>query len=322
MAVYTEVDDSDLRRFVAGYDIGDLISAKGIAEGVENSNYLLQTTRGPWILTLYEKRVAPADLPFFMGLMEHCAARGIDCPLPIRDRAGGVIRELAGRPAVIVSFLQGMSPRRVDPGHCDPLGAALADLHLAAADFGMRRANALSVAGWRNLVEQSRPRADEVAPGLGDEIARELDHLEPRWPRDLPAGVIHADLFPNNVFFLGERLSGLIDFYFACNDLLAYDVAICLNAWCFEQDASFNLTKARALLRGYASVRRLSRDEAEALPLLARGSALRFLLTRAYDWLNTPAGALVRPHEPKEYLRKLRFHQTVASSADYGVDLA
>ncbi|MFM8681777.1 MAG: homoserine kinase, partial [Alphaproteobacteria bacterium] len=244
MAVYTEVDDAELRAFVAAYDIGDVVSAKGIAEGVENSNYLLQTTRGPWILTLYEKRVAPADLPFFMGLMEHCAARGIDCPLPIRARDGAVIRSLAGRPAVIVSFLNGMSPRRVEARHCGPLGEALAGLHLAVADFPMRRANALSIEGWARLVAQARPRADEVAPGLGDEIARELDEIAPRWPRDLPAGVIHADLFPNNVFFLDDRLSGLIDFYFACNDFLAYDVAICLNAWCFEPDLSFNATKA------------------------------------------------------------------------------
>lgn len=319
MAVYTEVDDADLRAFVTGYDIGELVSAKGIAEGVENSNYLLQTGRGPWILTLYEKRVAPADLPFFLGLMEHCAARGIDCPLPIRDRGGEMIRTLAGRPAAIVSFLQGMSPRRVEVGHCEPLGAALAGLHLAAADFAIPRANALSVAGWRKLVEQSRPRADEVMPGLGDEIAREMDHLEPRWPRDLPAGVIHADLFPNNVFFLGDRLSGLIDFYFACNDFLAYDVAICLNAWCFEPDLAFNATKAMRLVAGYRRLRLLGPAETEALPLLARGAAFRFLLTRLYDWLHTPAGALVNKLDPLEYLRKLRFHRSVRSAADYGV---
>ena len=319
MAVYTEVSDEELDAFVAEYDIGPVRSCKGIAEGVENSNYLLQTTAGPWILTLYEKRVAPADLPFFMGLMQHCAARGIDCPLPIRDRGGVVIRELAGRPAVIVSFLQGMSPRRVEVGHCEPLGAALAHLHMAVADFPMRRDNALSVAGWRQLVEQSRPRADEVAPGLGDEIAREMDHLEPRWPRDLPAGVIHADLFPNNVFFLGDRLSGLIDFYFACNDVLAYDVAICLNAWCFEPDLSFNATKAMRMVAGYRQRRQLTPEEIAVLPLLARGAAFRFLLTRLYDWLNTPSGALVKKLDPLEYLRKLRFHRSVRSVADYGV---
>lgn len=319
MAVYTEVDDEELEAFVAGYDIGGLISAKGIAEGVENSNYLIQTTRGPWILTLYEKRVAPGDLPFFMALMQHCSSRGIRCPLPIADREGRVIRELAGRPAVIVSFLQGMSPRRVGVEHCQPLGEALGRLHVAVSDFTMTRANALSVAGWRKLVIDSRPRADEVLPGLGDEIARELDHLEPRWPTDLPRGVIHADLFPNNVFFLGDRLSGLIDFYFACNDFLAYDVAICLNCWCFEPDGSFNATKAMRLVQGYGAARRLTPEEIAALPLLARGAAFRFLLTRLYDWLHTPKGALVKPLDPMEYLRKLRFHRSVTSAAAYGL---
>jgi homoserine kinase type II len=319
MAVYTEVDDEELAAFVAEYDIGTLVSAKGIAEGVENSNYLVHTTRGPWILTLYEKRVARGDLPFFMALMQHCAARGISCPLPIADREGRVIRELAGRPAVIVSFLQGMSPRRVGVEHCHPLGEGLGRLHVAVSDFTMTRPNALSVAGWRKLVTDARPRADEVLPGLGDEIARELDHLEPRWPTDLPAGVIHADLFPNNVFFLGDRLSGLIDFYFACNDFLAYDVAICLNCWCFEPDGSFNATKAMRLVQGYGGARRLAPEEIAALPLLARGAAFRFLLTRLYDWLHTPRGALVKPLDPLEYLRKLRFHRTIQSAAAYGL---
>ncbi len=319
MAVYTEVDDEELEAFVASYDIGTLVSAKGIAEGVENSNYLIQTTAGPWILTLYEKRVAKADLPFFMNLMEHCAARGIDCPLPIRDRGGQVIREIAGRPAVIVSFLQGMSPRRVALDHCAPLGEALAKLHVAVNDFTMSRANALSVDGWRKLVAGARPRADEVQLGLGDEIAHEFDFLEQRWPKHLPSGVIHADLFPNNVFFLADRLSGVIDFYFACNDFLAYDVAICLNAWCFESDLSFNATKALRLVSGYRQVRALSAQEIDALPLLARGAAFRFLLTRLYDWQHTPAGALVKPLDPIEYLRKLRFHRTVTSAAAYGI---
>lgn len=319
MAVYTEVDDEELEAFVASYDIGTLVSAKGIAEGVENSNYLLQTTKGPWILTLYEKRVAKADLPFFMGLMEHCAARGIDCPLPIRDRDGRVIRELAKRPAVIVSFLNGMSPRRVGVEHCEPLGAALAKLHVAVADFTIKRKNALSVEGWRKLVEAARPRADEVRKGLGDEIAKELDFLAEHWPKGLPSGVIHADLFPNNVFFLGDALSGVIDFYFACNDFLAYDVAICLNAWCFEPDLSFNATKGMRLVGGYQRVRRLGPEEIAALPLLARGAAFRFLLTRLYDWLHTPKGALVKPLDPIEYLRKLRFHRSVKSAAAYGL---
>ncbi len=280
MAVYTEVGDDDLEKFVAQYDIGRLVACKGIAEGVENSNYLLQTDRGTYILTLYEKRVAKGDLPFFLGLMEHLARQGLPCPTPIHGRDGKALRELAKRPAAIISFLQGMWPRRVTPEHCGPVGEALAQLHVAGSSFQMRRANALSLAGWRKLFEDSRARADEVKKGLADDIAKELDYVTSHWPKDLPAGVIHADLFPDNVFFLDDKFSGMIDFYFACNDFFAYDLAVCLNAWCFEVDNSFNATKARRLVAGYRKIRPIEAHEIAALPLLARGSALRFLLTR------------------------------------------
>lgn len=320
MAVYTDVAAEDLAAFLGAYDLGDLLAYKGIAEGVENSNFLLHTSRGYFILTLYEKRVAANDLPFFLGLMEHLAARGLTCPQPVKTRAGETLGRLAGRPAAIVTFLDGMWIRRPSAMHCAGVGHALAELHLAGADFTMRRANALSVAGWRALYETARPRADGVQAGLGGAIAAELEALAKAWPRDLPAGVIHADLFPDNVFFLGARLSGLIDFYFACTDTLAYDVAICLNAWCFESDHSYNVTKGRALLQAYMAKRPLSAAERAALPLLARGAAMRFLLTRLVDWLEVPAGALVKPKDPLEYHRKLRFHQTVASVRDYGID--
>jgi homoserine kinase type II len=319
MAVYTEVGDDDLERFVAQYDIGKLVACKGIAEGVENSNYLLQTDRGQYILTLYEKRVAKADLPFFLGLMEHLARQGLPCPTPIHGRDGKALRELAKRPAALISFLQGMWPRRVTPEHCGPVGEALARLHLAGANFEIKRANALSLAGWRTLFEGSRARADEVKKGLGDDIAKELDYVSAHWPKDLPSGVIHADLFPDNVFFLDDKFSGMIDFYFACNDFLAYDLAVCLNAWCFEADNSFNATKARRLVAGYRKFREIQPEEIAALPLLARGSALRFLLTRLYDWLHHPKGALVKPKDPLEYVKKLRFHRTVKNAAAYGL---
>ena len=319
MAVYTEVDDDDLEKFVAQYDIGRATSCKGIAEGVENSNYLLQTDRSTYILTLYEKRVAEADLPFFLGLMDHLAHQGIACATPVHARDGKTLRRLAGRPAAIVTFLQGMWPRRVHTTHCAQLGEALAQLHLAGASFPMKRANALSLAGWRTLFEGCRPRADSIRKGLAEELAGELDHLARHWPADLPAGVIHADLFPDNVFFLGDKLSGMIDFYFACNDLFVYDLAICLNAWCFETDGSFNATKARLLVRHYDKIRRLTPGEIDALPLLARGSAIRFLLTRLYDLLHHPKGALVKPKDPIEYLKKLRFHRHVKTAGAYGL---
>ena len=320
MAVYTEIGDDELREFAALYAIGEVLSCKGIAEGVENSNFLLTTERGNFILTLYEKRVAPADLPFFIALMDHLAHQGVACPTPVRAKDGAALRELCGRPAAIVTFLTGMWPRRIDPAHCAGLGEALARLHLAGASFGMARRNDLGPAGWRRLYEACRARADEVQPGLADEIGDELARLERDWPRGLPRGVIHADLFPDNVFFRDHNLSGLIDFYFACTDFLAYDVAICLNAWCFEPDWSLNVTKARLLVRHYRAVRPLAADELAALPLLAQGSALRFLLTRLYDWLNQPAGALVRPKDPLEYLKKLRFHRGIEGPAAYGID--
>lgn len=320
MAVYTEVADEDLRSFVAEYDIGTVVSCKGIAEGVENSNYLLQTDRGNFILTLYEKRVNPADLPFFIGLMEHLARLGLRCPTPLAGRDGVSLRTLCGRPAAIISFLQGLWPRRITVQHCAALGGAMADLHLKGLSFPHTRPNSLGLRAWRPLFEQEARRTDEVKPGLADFLRHELDHLERHWPQDLPSGIIHADLFPDNVFYQGDAVSGLIDFYFACTDFLAYDIAICLNAWCFETDGSFNITKARQLLSNYQQVRPLSAAEFQALPILARGAAIRFLLTRLYDWLNTPAGAFVKRKDPLEYERKLRFHAGVEGADAYGLE--
>jgi homoserine kinase type II len=319
MAVYTEVTDDDLSAFLARYDVGSLVAYKGIAEGVENTNYLVQTTCGRFILTLYEKRVAPQDLPFFLGLMEHLAGQGVSCPRPIHATDGSILSELAGRTAAMVTFLDGFSVRKPRADHCLKLGRALAEFHLAATQFPLQRPNALGEPGWRPLFEKFRSRADEIVPGLETLIDGELSALDSLWPAALPSGVIHADLFPDNVFFLNDEFSGLIDFYFACNDALAYDVAICLNAWCFEQDYAFNLTKGRALLEGYDSVRKLTPAERSAMPLLARGAAIRFLLTRSYDWLNRPPNALVKPHNPFDYVRRLRFHQTVRSIAAYGL---
>jgi homoserine kinase type II len=323
MAVYTEVFPEELAEFLVGYDLGELVACKGIAEGVENSNFVVETTRGQFILTLYEKRTAREDLPYFLNLMEHLAKHGVRCPVPVRDREGRTLRELSGRPAALVSFLAGYSFRRPKVEHCGQLGRALAGMHLASATFPMSRTNALSFDGWVSLyaeiMKSYGERVDELAPGLSVEIERELEFLKSAWPSGLPTSVIHADLFPDNVFFLDGKLSGLIDFYFACNDAQAYDLAICLNAWCFEPDHAFNVTKGRALLREYRAARPLEAREVELLPLLARGAALRFLLTRLYDWYNTDSNALVKPKNPLEYRRKLKFHQTARSASDYGL---
>jgi homoserine kinase type II len=320
MAVYTDVAAEELEAFLAGYDIGDLLAYKGIAEGVENSNFLVHTGRGNFILTLYEKRVAAADLPFFLSLMEHLASRGITCPQPVKNCQGDMLGRVAGKPAAIITFLDGMWIRRPAADHCGALGEALARLHRAGADFPGKRANSLSVEGWRPLYEAVAARCDSVRPGLSATLAAELRQLEAAWPRNLSQGVIHADLFPDNVFFLGDKLSGLIDFYFACSDALAYDLAICLNAWCFEPDHSYNVTKGKSLLQSYRAVRALSPDEREALPMLARGAALRFLLTRLVDWFDERGAALVQRKDPLEYFRKLRFHQAVTSVRDYGIE--
>ena len=319
MAVYTEVTDEALAAFLEDYDIGGMVAFRGIAEGVENSNYSLRTTSGDFILTLYEKRVDPAELPWFLGLMEHLATRGIVCPLPVHGRDGAALRHLCGRHAAITTFLPGVWPRRVRPEHCGPVGAALAALHVAGRDYAPRRGNALGPHGWQPLLERSRARADEVQAGLAQELESGLSRILAAWPQELPIGHIHADLFPDNVFFLDGRLSGLIDFYFAATDILAYDLAVCLNAWCFEPDFSFNVTKARAMLRAYDATRSLSDVERAALPVLCQGAAIRFLLTRLYDWLNTPSGALVTRKDPVEYLRRLRFHLLARDEHAYGI---
>jgi homoserine kinase type II len=319
MAVYTEVSDEALTLFLTDYDIGTAIAFRGIAEGVENSNFSLRTTAGDFILTLYEKRVDPVELPWFLGLMEHLAQRGLVCPQPVRGRDGAALRHLSGRHAAITTFLPGVWPRRVRFSHCGPVGTALARLHLAGTAYAPRRQNALGPQSWLRLLDRSRDRTDEVQPGLAAELDEALTLILKGWPSDLPTGHIHADLFPDNVFFLNDQLSGLIDFYFAATDLFAYDIAVCLNAWCFEADFSFNVTKSRALLGCYDAVRPLTEAEKDALPVLCQGAAIRFLLTRLYDWLNTPPGALVTRKDPVEYLRRLRFHLSARDGGAYGL---
>lgn len=318
MAVYTDINEIELAAYLENYDIGTLLSFKGIAEGVENSNFLLRTTAGTFILTLYEKRVDRNDLPFFINLMQHLVANGIECPQPVVQKNGEAIGELAGRPSAIVTFLEGMWLRKPAAEHCYALGVAMAQMHLAGQNFAMQRENSLTMKDWRPLWEKCMADADRVEAGLRAQTETDLAYLEKNWPCDLPRGVIHADMFPDNVFFIGQNLSGIIDFYFACTDMLAYDLAICLNAWCFERDFSYNLTKGTALLRGYNSVRPLEAAEQQALPVLCHGAAMRFMLTRLYDWINTPADSFVTKKDPMEYLRRMRFHREVRSASEYG----
>jgi homoserine kinase type II len=318
MAVYTEVSIDDLEALLASYDVGRPRSFKGIAEGVENSNFHLQTDCGDFILTLYEKRVREDDLPYFLGLLSHLAARGLQCPLPQRRFDGAFWSHVNGRPAALLTWLDGLSLHRPDVAHCAAAATACACLHEAGEGFALSRPNSLGLEGWRKLADATSDDADTVQPGLGALIADALAGLERDWPAGLPGGIIHADLFPDNVLFMDGRVSGLIDFYFACNDAFAYDLAVMLNAWCFESDGAYNLTKGTALIAAYRRERELSAEERDALPILARGAALRFLLTRLYDWLHPDPLAMVRPKDPREFARRLRFHLRAVSAAEYG----
>ncbi len=315
MAVYTEVPDEELEAFLERYALGSLQSIKGIAEGIENSNFLLGTDSGPYILTLYEKRVEAADLPFFLGLMDHLAAHDLPCPVPVKDKQGIAQQTLCGKPAALVTFLNGVSPRRIQPEHCALLGQGLAAFHKAGEHFAQERENTLSQKSWRALYAECEGVADQ----LDREIKREIDFFEENWPYSLPKGIIHGDLFPDNAFFLNNQLSGIIDLYFASTDIMAFDLGICLNAWCFEKEGDFNISKARLLLNGYNKIRPLSFEELNALPLLARGAALRFLLTRLYDWTHTAEGSLTHRKDPMEYWRKLKFHRGVSGPGGYGL---
>jgi homoserine kinase type II len=306
MAVYTAVDDDALAAFLADYDIGAPATLTGIAQGIENSNYRLDTTHGRFVLTLYERRVAADDLPFYLGLMRHLSVNGVPCPMPVARRDGALAATLCGKPAAIVSFLDGDWPRTLTAAHCTALGGALARMHRAGADFPLRRANDLSLAGWHRLFAATRTGADTIAAGLAEETATILAALDRDWPRDLPGGPIHADLFPDNVFFQGAQLTGLIDFYFACTDAWAYDLAVCLTAWCFPTPEHYDRALAAALLDGYTAVRPLEPAERDALPLLTRGAALRFLLTRLYDRLHDVKGMIGIQKDPLEYRAKLR----------------
>ena len=321
MAVYTTVDKLTLASFLSAYDIGDLLGFEGIAEGVENSNYLLHTSKSNYILTLYEKRVDSSDLPFFIEVMTHLSSKGIDCPLPVPSHAGEILQELMGKPCAVFSFLNGRSYRYPNREKCKALGSSLAKLHLNAEGVKNTRKNALGPASWQSLLDSVSQRAGQIIGNPTQQIVQErLSCILATWPQGLPRGIIHADLFPNNVLFKGDKLSGVIDFYFACDDILAYDIGICLNSWCFDADGSFNLTKSRSLINGYQSIRPLSDAEITAIPILAAGSAMRFFLTRLYDWLHTPKDALVSPKDPMEYWSILRFHHSVPSVGAYGFD--
>lgn len=324
MAVYTHLTADEIKDHLTQYDLGELVEYRGIQEGIENSNFFVRTTSGKYILTLFEKRVDPKDLPFFVGMMDWLEEKGIQCPRALVAKNGERIVKVKNHPSIIITFLEGKGVRTIRNTHMALLGDIQAKMHLAAEGFSLQRENSMSLAAWKQLAQKVVSGADVISPGLSKKIEMEIMFLEHHWPKGLPSGVIHADLFPDNVFYI-ERgvdvfLSGVIDFYFACNDYFMYDLAICMNAWCFEHvHYEFNITRAALLLRGYNHIRPLTSEEMDALPILARGSALRFLLTRTHDWLHPVEGALVKPKNPDEYIKKLHFHQRVKSIKEYGL---
>lgn len=319
MAVYTEVTDQELTDFLTRYDIGALIKKTPIAEGVENSNYRVETDQDIFILTLFEKRTRAEDLPFFMDLKAHLATKGLSTPSPVPMKEGGVISTLAGRPAAVITFLKGRPVMEPKGEECAAFGGAVAALHEAVGDFTQTRDNPLSLKGWRPLADLCRARANECAQGLAELVEDELTALEKNWPQDLPHGVVHADLFPDNIFFVDRKISGFIDFYFSCSDFFAYDLAIAVNAWCFDKNGNFLQNNAVKLVEAYQSKRALSEAEIAAFPILLRGAGLRFLLTRLYDWLNQAPDALVTVKNPLEYRDIILFHREQYKPEYYGL---
>lgn len=319
MAVYTHISEAELTAHLARYDLGRLESFSGLGEGVSNTNYLVVTARGKFILTLFEDRVDPADLPFFFGFMEHLGKKGLPVAAVVDDRDGNAVVKLKDKASAFTTFLDGAWPRETTPAHCAEMGATLARMHLAAQDFQPARANGMGPKEWRRLIAACGDRADTVEKALAAFLRDELSFLEGHMPQGLPAGAVHADVFPDNVFFQGQKISGLIDFYFSCTDVFAYDLMLTLNAWAFGAEGRADALKIKALLNAYAAVRPLSSEERQSLPLFGRAAALRIVATRLYDSLHPKPGALVTPKNPLAHVGILRFHQGTASSEGYGL---
>jgi homoserine kinase type II len=319
MAVYTEPTDDELQTLLTGWGLGAPLAFKGIAEGVQNSNFLLETPEGRFIMTIYEKSVAASDLPFYLGATEAAANAGLPAARPVHTLTGETTQTIRGKTCALCTFLSGVSPKRPTAVHARAVGIALAQLHIALRDFPLHKPNDLGPDAWAKMWAGRSGDAETLETGTHAAIESDLLAIAAQWPALLPRGTIHADLFPDNVLYVGDTVSGLIDFYFACTDFLAYDVAVMLNAWCFEPNGrEFDLTKGRALLAGYQSVRRLEPSELDALPLLARGAALRFYLTRLVDWTTDMDGALVKKKDPRDYTSRLAFHRAATGASDYG----
>ena len=320
MAVYTKLPEKKLIELFSKYNLGKLLNYKGIKEGIENTNYYIQTEKGKFILTLYEKRVEEKDLPFFISLMRNLYDKNFPSPEPIINKNGNYISEISGKKAAVISFIDGEAKKVLNPNDCFNVGVNTAKLHMITKDLKGKRENKLSINSWRRIYNKVKKDCSVIHPNLTNTIEKNLNYIEKNWPKNIPAGIIHADLFPDNIFFKGNKLSGIIDFYFACNDFYAFEIAVCLNALCFEgenENLSFNVTKAKKFIDGYCKIRSLDESEKKSLKILCQGAALRFLLTRVFDYLNLTEGAIVKIKDPIEYLKRLEFHNSVTNYQDY-----
>jgi len=320
MAIYTKLSENNLKEFFLKYNLGKLLNYKGIQEGIENTNYFIQADKGKFILTVYEKRVEEKDLPFFMGLMKNLFDANFPSPEPIINKNGNYVTEISGKKAAVVSFLEGSAKKSLDPHDCHKVGIQTAKLHLITKNLTGKRENKLSVSSWRKIYKKIQKDCSRIHPNLAKIIEKNLHEIENNWPKNIPSGIIHADLFPDNIFFKDNKLTGIIDFYFSCYDFYVFEIAICLNALCFEgqkENLSFNVTKAKKFIDGYSSIKKITEEEKKYLKILCQGAAMRFLLTRVFDYLNLTEGALVKIKDPIEYLKRLEFHNSVKDYQDY-----
>ena len=320
MAVYTNLSRNNLIEFFSKYDLGKLLNYKGIQEGIENTNYFIQTDKGRFILTVYEKRVDEKELPFFIGLMQNLAEANFPSPKTIINRNGNYVTEILNKKAAVVTFLNGAAKKNLTPDNCMEVGIFAAKLHAITKNLSGKRENKLSINSWRKIYNNVKKDCSKIHPNLAKIVEKNLDEIERGWPKNIPSGIIHADLFPDNIFFKSNRLIGIIDFYFSCNDFYAFEIAICLNALCFEgksENLSFNVTKAKKFIDGYSKIRNLSEEEKKFIKILCQGAAIRFLLTRVFDYINLTEGALLEIKDPLEYLKRLEFHNNVTCYQDY-----
>jgi len=320
MAVYTKLEKEEINNILLNYKLGKLKNFEGIKEGIENTNYFIETEKGKYILTIYERRVKDTDLPFFSSLMVELSKNGFNCPKPISNKDNNYISDIKNKKFMIVGFLEGQSKKNLTPMECKIVGSQIAKLHQITKNFKFFRTNDLSVKSWRSIFSQVKNKCNKIHPELPKLIEANLTSIEKEWPKNLPSGIIHADLFSDNIFFKNNKFSGFIDFYFSCNDFYAFEIAICFNALCFDgvkQNLSFNVTKAKKLMEGYNEVRKITKDEKIAIKVLSQGAALRFLLTRVFDYINTVDDAVVKIKDPEEYLKRLEFHKNAKSYEDY-----